>query len=242
MGGGCPCGGRGAAARGCGGGCGGIDSATGRLRSRRGGRSAGAAFVPSTPAVVRSIRGRRGDEESAAGDNGLGGGGDRSEGTAPMAAGERRKGAAAPSADSTPPLSAGEGAVPGRAPAPAKPLSRWGSFPCGLGDGGGGRRKAGAAPAAVGLGLGGGGVGRSPDVAVGSAPSEPPARPPACARAVSLGRLNSVRLGGAGLPRRRAALIGWRRAERGNATWGGRGWGRVRPFGAAGWRGGEGER
>lgn len=180
MGGGCPCGGRGAAARGCGGGCGGIDSATGRLRSRRGGRSAGAAFVPSTPAVVRSIRGRRGDEESAAGDNGLGGGGDRSEGTAPMAAGERRKGAAAPSADSTPPLSAGEGAVPGRAPAPAKPLSRWGSFPCGLGDGGGGRRKAGAAPAAVGLGWGGGASDGARMLPLAPPPRSPPrARPPA---------------------------------------------------------------
>lgn len=66
----------------------------------------------------------------------------------------------------------------------------------------------------------GGGVGRSPDVAVGSAPLEPPARPPACARAVSLGRLNSVRLGGAGPPPQRAALIGWRRAERGSARGG----------------------
>lgn len=93
---------------------------------------------------------------------------------------------AAPPADSTPLLSCGEGAAPGRAPAPAKPLSRWGLFPAGCGVSGGekgGRREAGAAPAAVGLGGGSEGGGASDGarmLPLAPPPRSPPrARPPA---------------------------------------------------------------
>lgn len=161
MGGGCPCGGRGAAARGCGGGCGGIDSATGRLRGGSAAVGGGGlqALLLSPQHQLLSVRSagvaatKRAPRETM----GLGVGGIAPREPPRWRLGRGEKGRPRPRLTAPRHCQLGKGRRPAAPQRLRSPSRVGGLFPAGWGTGGG-RRKAGAAPAAVGLGWGGGGA------------------------------------------------------------------------------------